>query len=169
MAETEEIQYHIESLVSNYRTKSLYLQSATPAKLQRTDEAILYASFLQVLPLTKLGGKVEQNLILLNYYVIKTETIDSSGYNLESFISRSLSEVPEVEYIFTAKEENKMNVWIVMNQLNREAREKIYDIEYNILGQFNDTYFDFHVICREDRDIYELLPRNTIMIYRGNI
>ena len=168
MAETEEIENYTESLVSTCRTKSRYLQSTTPANLQGTDEAELCASFFQVLPLKELGGRSEQNILLFNFYVIKQHIIDNSGYNLESFISRSLSKVLEVEYIFAAKESNIMHVWIVMNKLNRKAREEIYDIQYNILKQFKDIYFDFHVICRENRDIYDILPRNTIMIYSGS-
>lgn len=144
---------------SNYGMTSQYVRGITHAKFQGTDEVELYASVLQASPLRRRGGIIEQNLLIFNFYPIKQNIIDTAGYNLENYISRKLSENAAIEYIFTFKENNILHVWIVINKLDREARDKIYDIEYTILEHFKDIYFDFHVIYRDDRDINDLFPR----------
>jgi len=144
-----------------------YIPNTTLGKLQGSNEGELTGTFLQGLPLRIRGGQIEQNLLIFNFYPIKQHHIcDSREYNLESFISRRISEITAVEYIFTSKEENILQVWIIINELDREVRDRIYDIEYDILEHFKDIYFDFHVVCRNDRDMNELFPCNSIMIYR---
>lgn len=143
------------------------IRSNTFDKLHGTNEDQLFPSFIQVLPLTLRGGRIEQNLLMLNIYLIKpTFVLPSDEYSLEKFISNKLSEIKAVEYIFASKEENIFHVWIIINKLDRDVRDTIYDIQYDILENFRRAHFDFHIICREDRDINELFGKNAIMIYR---
>jgi hypothetical protein len=153
-------------LTSNYGQTFDCVPIPTPTESQGTDEPELYALFRYALPLRRRWGIIEQNIVVFNFYKIKQNVIDTKGYNLESFISRKLAENAAVEYVFTSKEQNILHVWIVINKLDREARDKIYDIEYSILEKFRDNCFDFHVICRDDRYINDLFPSKAIMIYR---
>lgn len=96
----------------------------------------------------------------------KYEIANSADDNLEIFIAKSISQVPEVEYILNSKKDNYYEIWTVINKLDREVRDRIYDIEYNILQRFRENYFDFHVICRDDKSIEEFFPADNIIFYR---
>ncbi|MDP3182579.1 MAG: hypothetical protein Q8M54_07135 [Desulfobaccales bacterium] len=94
------------------------------------------------------------------------EISNSVDDKLEIFIAKSISKVPEVEYILLSKIENYYEIWTVINKLDRGVRERIYDIEFNILRTFKGLCFDFHVICRNDRDIKEFYSSNTKIIFQ---
>ena len=86
--------------------------------------------------------------------------------SLESFIVKNISRIPEVEYILLLSTDNYYEIWTVINELDREVRDRIYDIEYNILEQFPDLYFDFHVVCRNNGSIKHIFPTKAIIFYR---
>ena len=92
------------------------------------------------------------------------DTWDTKTNNLANFIANRIFKVPDVEYVFFSREENSIEIWTVINMLNRDSRKRIYDVEYDILEIFKDLYFDFHVICRNDRDITELYPSKDKII-----
>jgi len=94
------------------------------------------------------------------------EITNSIDDRVENFIAKSISRIPEVEYILLSKKDNYYEIWTVINKLDREARDRIYDIEYDILERFRDNYFDFHVICRDDKSIGKIFPTNAIIYYR---
>jgi len=100
------------------------------------------------------------------FWQTKYDIINSTEDKLEILIAKIISQVQEVEYIVLSKIDNYYELWIVINKLDREIRDRIYDIEYDILERFGDNYFDFHVICRDDRNIDEICPTNTIIYYR---
>lgn len=153
-------------LSSYYGDISEYMPSKTHAEIQGTNEVELYASYVKVLPVTG-KGQISQNVLMLNVYVITRPSIsDSKEYSLERFIADKISVFTDVDYIIISKEESNFHVWTVMNKLDRTVRDKIYDIEYDILQHFSDIYFDFHVISMDDRDINDLFPSNAIIIYR---
>jgi len=103
------------------------------------------------------------------FWQSKYEIANSADDSLDIFIAKSISQVPEVEYILLSKIDNHYEIWTVINKLDREVREKIYDLEYNILEHFSNIYFDFHVICRDDRNINEIFPTNAIIFYRKKL
>ncbi len=96
----------------------------------------------------------------------KLEVLNSVDDNLDIFIVNNLSQISEVEYIILYKKDNYYEIWTVINKLDREVRERIYDVEYDLLGHFRDIRFDFHVTCRDDRNINEIFPTNAIIFYR---
>ena len=103
------------------------------------------------------------------FWQSKYEIANSGEDKLETFIAKSISKIAEVEYIFLSKQDNYYEIWTVINKLDRNVRGRIYDIEYDILERFGDNYFDFHVICRDDRNIAEICPTNTIIYYRKEV
>ena len=91
---------------------------------------------------------------------------NSANDTLELFIAKNISRVQEVEYIILSKIDNHYEIWTVINRLDREVRGRIYDVEYDILEHFRDIRFDFHVICRDDKNINKIFPTNAIIFYR---
>lgn len=96
----------------------------------------------------------------------KSDILNSAEDKLEIFIVKSISQISEVEYILFSKIEDYYEIWTVINKLDREVRERIYDIEFNILRRFKALYFDFHVICRNNRDIKDFYSSNTKIIFQ---
>jgi hypothetical protein len=90
--------------------------------------------------------------------MLKIYKVDSYTNRLEHFIGEQIFVVPEVEHIFFSTENDSINIWTVINVLDREVRRKIYDAEYDILDFFKDLLFDFHVVCRNNRNINEIHP-----------
>lgn len=107
---------------------------------------------------------MNQNTVVDNIYLMPKVVWSSD--KLENIIAERISKVPEVEYILLSKIENYYEIWTVINKLDRGVREQIYDVEFNILRTFRGLYFDFHVICRNDRDIKEFYSSNTKIIFQ---
>jgi hypothetical protein len=102
--------------------------------------------------------------IVLDPYTIEMlhiESVDSSTNILENFVAQKLFAIPEVEYVFLSLENDSIDIWTVINKLESEVRNKIYDVEYDILDILKIFQFDFHVICRNDRNVTELYPSNA--------
>jgi len=93
----------------------------------------------------------------------RTDTLTNS---LENFVAQKFIAIPGVEYVLLSLENDSVDIWTVINKLDREIRKKIYDVEYDILGIISNFHFDFHVICRNDRSIKELYPSNAKMVFQ---
>jgi hypothetical protein len=154
------------TLVSSFGATEAYM-TKTPQQLEWGTENPLYVRYLQMLPVSIKCGQIQQNVLVLNVAFFPQSTAwDTIGYTLENYIADEISKIKEVEYIFVGKDNNIIDVSIIINKLDRVVRDRIYDIEYSIIGRFRDNYFDFHVICRNDRNINELFSSKAIMIYR---
>lgn len=97
--------------------------------------------------------------------MLQIDNIDTLTNRLESFVAEKLFAIPEVEYVFLSLENDSLNIWTTINTLNREVRKSIYDVEYDILDLFKELRFDFHVICRNNRNIDELRPSKAKTIF----
>jgi hypothetical protein len=97
---------------------------------------------------------------------VQIDKVDSLTNRLENFVAEKFLTIPEVEYVLLSLENNSIDIWTVINKLDREIRKKIYDVEYDILDIIKDFQFDFHVICRNDRSIEELYPSKAGMIFQ---
>lgn len=98
--------------------------------------------------------------------ILPVDRIDTLANRLENFIAEKFVSIPGVEYVFLSLENDSVDVWTIINKLDKEIRKKIYDVEYDILGIIIGFHFDFHVICRNDRSIEELYPSNAKMIFK---
>jgi hypothetical protein len=98
--------------------------------------------------------------------ILQINMIDSSTNRLENFIAQKFIAIPGVEYVLISLENDSVDIWTVINKLDRGIREKIYDVEFDILGIISNFHFDFHVICRNDRSIKELYPSNAKMVFQ---
>ena len=86
--------------------------------------------------------------------------------NLENFIAERFGAISLAEFVFLSIEKDSIDIWTIINKLDRKVREKIYEIEYEILGKFKEFQFDFHVMCRDDRNIEEVRPSGSKMIFK---
>lgn len=153
------------TLVSSFGATEAYLTKTTQ-QLEWGTEEPLYVRYLQMLPVSIKAGQIQQNVLVVNVALFpQSSTWNTIDYTLENYIADEISEIKEVEYIFIGKDNNIIDVSIIINKLDRIVRDRIYDIEYSIISRFRDNYFDFHVICRDDRDIDKLFSSKTIMIY----
>lgn len=123
-------------------------------------------NFVEPLPSNKNQPRSMPIIIINQLCKPQYEITNSIDDRLENFIVKCISKVLEVEYILFSKIEDYYEIWTVINKLDREVRELIYDIEFNILRRFKDLYFDFHVICRNDRDIKDFYSSNTKIIFQ---
>ncbi len=83
-----------------------------------------------------------------------SNTLDDS---LENYIIKNISVIPEVELVRVSKiADDYYGITTVINKLDRNVRESIYNIEYSIMNHFKDLNADFHVICRNGRDIKDM-------------
>jgi len=169
--EIEEDITNNSNLNSNYdEERSFIIPSEEPKREQGTDETELIATYVQLDSIVTKIGKPLTNLMMFNFYLLPRINISATDKNrLEYFIAQNISKIPQVEYIFFSKRDTFYEIWTVINKLDREIRKKIYDIEFNILQKFKDLYFDFHIICRNDRDINELSSSKSKMIFKRNI
>lgn len=122
--------------------------------------------FVESLPSNKNKSQSMPIIIINQLCKPQYEITNSIDDKLDNFIVKCISKVIEVEYILFSKIEDYYEIWTVINKLDRGVRERIYDIEFNILRRFKALYFDFHVICRNDRDIKEFFSSNTKMIFK---
>jgi len=98
--------------------------------------------------------------------ILQIDRIDTLTNRLENFVAEKFIAIPGVEYVLLSLENDSVEIWTVINKLDREIRKKIYDVEYDILGIISNFHFDFHVICRNDRGIEDLYPSNAKMIFQ---
>jgi hypothetical protein len=122
--------------------------------------------FVESLPYNKNKPQSMPTIIINQLCKPQYDITNSIDDRLENFIVKCISKVLEVEYILFSKIEDYYEIWTVINKLDRGVREKIYDIEFNILRRFKALYFDFHVICRNDRDIKDFFSSSTKMIFQ---
>jgi hypothetical protein len=98
--------------------------------------------------------------------ILQIDMTDTLTNALGNFIAQKFIDIPGVEYVLLSLENDSVDIWTVINKLDREIREKIYDVEFDILGIISNFHFDFHVICRNDRNIEELYPSNAKMVFQ---
>jgi hypothetical protein len=98
--------------------------------------------------------------------IVQVNKLDISTDNLENFVAERFLAIPSVEFVFLSIEKDSIDIWTVINKSDRKVRGKIYDVEYEILGILKESQFDFHVMCRDDRNIEEVRPFGAKMIFR---
>jgi hypothetical protein len=83
-----------------------------------------------------------------------------------NIISKRFFEIPAVEYIFLSMENDSIDIRTVINKYDKEIAKNIYTAEYDLLETFKDYFFDFLIIYREDREINDICPSESVIIFR---
>jgi hypothetical protein len=80
----------------------------------------------------------------------------SSKNKMESFISERISAILEVEEVILSSEDKSINIWIIVNKLDRDVRDKILEV-------LKGFHIEFYVVCRNDVSINKFCsPKETI-------
>lgn len=85
---------------------------------------------------------------------------------LNEFIAFELSLVPEVEFVFTAFRNCVFYVWIIMDRFEEEVRGRIYDRERAIIDEFQSFEFDFYIVAKLGRDVWDLVSEGINLAYQ---
>jgi len=85
---------------------------------------------------------------------------------IENIISERFFKIPDVECIFLSIENDLINVRTVINKYDKKIAKNIYTAEYDLLEIFKDYFFDFLIIYREDREIDDICPSESVIIFR---
>ncbi len=96
---------------------------------------------------------------------------DSSGdimKTMQRVFIEKLTEIPEIEYIYSAQDNDIIRVWSIINRHSKAIKKRIYDREYDILDKFSVISFDFQVLVREDRPVNEMAPTGADLVFQRN-
>lgn len=86
--------------------------------------------------------------------------------SIEGLISKRFFKISAVECIFFSMEDDLIEVRTVINKYDKKIAKNIYNAEYDILETFKDIFFDFLIIYREDREIKDICPSESVIIFR---
>lgn len=84
---------------------------------------------------------------------------------LNEFIALELSAVEEVEYVFTAFRNNVFYIWVLLDRFEAQVRNKIYEIEMEVIDEFPMFEFDFYLIASGGNDARELISGSIESVY----
>jgi len=76
-----------------------------------------------------------------------------------------LSQIPEVEYVYSQLHEGVIRIWSVINTREKAVRNAIYEKETEILDEIPNVSLDFHVLVRENREIADIAPREADLVF----
>lgn len=86
------------------------------------------------------------------------------------FVCFQLSCVPEVERVYVDKDQQSLDVLIVVNARDVKLRKQIYACEKIIIDGFPDCDFDFDILARVNHDLSEILTESQPPAYvRTNV
>ena len=85
---------------------------------------------------------------------------------LNEFIAFELSLVPEVEFVFTAFRNDVFYAWVIVDKFEEEVRGRIYERERAIIDEFQTFEFDFYIIARLGRDVWDLVSEEINLAYQ---
>ena len=86
--------------------------------------------------------------------------------SLNEFIAFELSQIREVEYVYTALRNKVFYVWIVIDRFEPQVRKNIYEREKTIIDEFNMFEFDFYIIARMGQDVKDLISGSVKLAYQ---
>ena len=89
--------------------------------------------------------------------------------DIERALNNSIAQIPGVEYIYMLQENKSFNVWTIINDMNIELMEKIYEKEIEIYNQLPNTLFDFHVLIRNNRHIDKMPLTGSEQVYNQEL
>jgi hypothetical protein len=69
---------------------------------------------------------------------------------LDKFKSR-ISKISHVIRIEASQEDHRVNVWTFLEKRDVGARDKIYDVELDLIREYSDLQIDFHVLSDPER------------------
>ena len=72
-------------------------------------------------------------------------------------IARLLVSIPSLEAVYVWARPWGFECWLVANQSTEEERFRLYDLEWDFMGQFHDLGFKFNLVDREGKPLSEVM------------
>lgn len=82
-------------------------------------------------------------------------SIDALYRDLIKFFAAKIPVVAVVERIYMSFFDKEIDIWTIIRQDSEEARRQVYEIEKDILSQFQEFAFDFHIYALSDINLDE--------------
>jgi hypothetical protein len=76
--------------------------------------------------------------------------------NKRHFIAFLIATVPEVESVFTQAQDDFLHVYTVVDAFDASVRKKIYEMELQIIDNFEMCDFDFQIVSRVGKPLSDL-------------
>ncbi len=83
---------------------------------------------------------------------------------LHTFV-RQASHISQVNAVCFRQEDSTMHVWTILESPERSVEHQVYAEEMKLMERFPEMIFDFHVIFQAGRDLSEILPSDSEIIY----
>ena len=112
-------------------------------------------------PQTPLAQPTEQDVVLVPLYEYR-ELVEKSRQPEEEHpavhaFREMLADVVEVEAVLARRVNKEYSIWTVVNEPSREVRNRIYDREWQLMDQYSDVGFLFHILEREGERLTDLI------------
>ncbi|MBI1790293.1 MAG: hypothetical protein HYR60_22400 [Acidobacteria bacterium] len=89
----------------------------------------------------------------------------TSTESVREFIGHELSLIDEVEAVLTARQDNDLQVWTVVNEFDAGVRAKVYEREKKaIVDEFSELHFGFNILSRRNRPFDEIVKDSSLAV-----
>lgn len=73
------------------------------------------------------------------------------------FLGFEMSMIKEVEAVYVSRQDRMLYVSVIVNDFDREVRQKIYEREMAMIDEFESYDFDFNILSRRGRKLEEVI------------
>ena len=91
----------------------------------------------------------------------------SNDNNMIDYIAKHISEVQEVEYVYSKFENSIYYIWTFIKLFDRSARRRIYAHQKNLIKLFPEYCFDFYVIALDSKPVSSLISGLDLIYSRS--
>jgi hypothetical protein len=77
--------------------------------------------------------------------------------DIQSSVGMSFARIAEVERVYIVRAGDTLRVFTIVDDVNEDAYDRIYEHERSLIREFKGTHFDFNVISRRGRDADEIV------------
>jgi len=95
---------------------------------------------------SKLKEERERSLYLEGILTRKISNLES----MISFLKLKSSEIDQIDSVFISYEDNVCVLWFIANSLDEKTEELVFDLVYDLLGEFNNFKIDFRLLIKKD-------------------
>jgi len=113
-------------------------------------------------PKTLLENLGNQEVVLLplakyQELVKKTEGLALERYSPTYVFRDMLADIPEVETVLAHHANGVHSIWTIVDESSADVRAKIYEKEWQLMEQYPQFGFSFHILEREGEELNNLV------------
>jgi len=102
------------------------------------------------------------------YYVsVASEPTVTYVFGVESALALYFSVVPEVTSVLTERTADNLLVWITADGPSRDARERIFQKQFDMIDTFPEVNFDFNLVSTRSGDPSEVASSAKVIFAKG--